>query len=72
MMVNAFQTVVVVVAVAGIALSFTRHLWPFDAIRDLGRIGSFFEHAEDRTLEEHPDGNSNDPPIPRRRLRGRL
>ncbi len=71
-MTHAFPLVVVGVTVGGILLSFTRFFRPFLAAREVGRIGSFFEHAEDRPIEQHPDGNRNDPPIPQRPLRAHL
>ena len=66
-----FEMVVVGVTVGGVMLSFTRYFRPLLAARETGRVGQFFEHAEDRTEEQYPDGNVNDPPIPLRRLRPR-
>ncbi len=68
---NLFEAVVIGVAVIGLALSFTRFLWPFHAADQIGHTGSsWFDHAEDRSLEAQADSSRNDPPIPRRRLRG--
>ena len=70
-MASVFQTVVVGVTSGGILLSFTRFLHPLNAARETGRVGNFFEHSEDRPIEQQPDGNPNDPPIPVRRIRPR-
>lgn len=70
---NLFETVVVGVALVGIAASFTRLLWPFRAADQIGQVGgAWFDHEEDRGLEDCRDCNQNDPPIPRRRLRARM
>ena len=72
-MVNAFETVIIVVAVIGIAASFTRYLWPFRAADEAGHVGnSWFDHEQDRPLEACADVNENDPPIPHRLLRPRM
>ena len=68
---SAFGTVVVVVALGAIFLSLTRAFSPLRAAQQLGRSGSWFDHEEDAGLEDRPDVNRNDPPIPQRRLRGR-
>jgi hypothetical protein len=67
----AFELIVVGVTVGGILLSLTRYFRPLLVARETGRVGDFFEHTEDRMLDEHPDGNRNDPPIPLRPLRPR-
>jgi hypothetical protein len=69
-MTQTFMIVVVVVAVVGIALSFTSLLWPFHVADDLGRTGSWFHHEEEDALEDRPDGNK-DAGIPHRAIRGR-
>jgi hypothetical protein len=70
-MTETFGIVVVVVAVVGTALSFSRYLWPFDVANELGKTGAWFSHEEDLPLEQRHDGNQNDALIPRPRLRGR-
>jgi hypothetical protein len=70
-MTNVFQAVVVGVTTGGIVVSFSRAFRPMSVLRELGRVGGWFEHAEDRPLAEQPDGNQNDPPIPVRPLRPR-
>jgi hypothetical protein len=65
------ETVVIVVVVAGLLLSFTRQFSPLRAAQQLGRIGGCMTHEEDLELAERRDVNQNDPPIPHRRLRGR-
>jgi hypothetical protein len=71
-MAEVFQTVTVAVTSVGIALASSRFFRPAQALRDLGRFGgAWFDHTEDQPLEEQPDGNVNDAPIPVRPLRGR-
>jgi len=71
-MVNAFEAVTAAVALIGIGVSLTRTLWPFRAADELGHVGtSWFDHEEDRALQDRPDAGRNDPPIPHRPLRPR-
>ena len=71
-MASIFQTVTVAVSAVGIALATTRTFRPSEALRDLGRLGtSWFDHDEDHMLDERPDDNFVDEPIPHRPLRGR-
>lgn len=71
-MTNAFEIVLIAVAVVGILLSFTRYLRPGRAVADLGRVGSmWFEHIEDREVNERPSEDARETPIPRRPLRSR-
>lgn len=68
-MTNAFETIVIAVTVIGLLLSVTL-LQPFRAAREIGRVGeSWFEHPDERPLEEGPDASENDPPIPFRPIR---
>jgi hypothetical protein len=71
-MITAFEIVMFVVVSLAVAACFT----PFFSIRramaSLGRQGAFwFEHAEDRAVEERPDDDATDPALPRRPLRAR-
>jgi hypothetical protein len=71
-MVTAFEVVVFVVVSLAVAACFT----PFFSIRrtmaSLGRQGAFwFEHPEDRVLEERPDDDATDAALPPRPLRAR-
>jgi hypothetical protein len=68
---ETFLIVLVVVAVVGTALSFTSFLWPFSVADELGRVGTWFSHEDELPLDARPDGNLNDPEIPRRALRAR-
>lgn len=65
------QTLVIVVVVIALLLSFTRLLSPLRAAEEIGRVGTWFAHEDDLGLEERRDVNQNDPPIPHRPLRGR-
>lgn len=70
-MVNVFEAIVIAVAVAGIVLAVIVGS-PFRASRDLGLGRAWFDHEEDRALDQRPDCSENDPPIPFRPLRARL
>jgi hypothetical protein len=62
---------VIAVSVAGILLALTVCA-PFKVAQSLGHVGSsWFDHEEDRPLEECRDCSESDPPIPFRRLRAR-
>ena len=71
-MITAFEIVIFLVIALAAAACFT----PLFSIRrgmaSLGRQGAFwFEHKEDRMVEELPDDDATDPALPRRPLRGR-
>lgn len=65
------ETLVILVVAAAVLLSLTRRFSPLRAAQETGRVGSWFAHEDDLGLEERRDVNQNDPPIPRRPLRGR-
>lgn len=71
-MITAFEIVTFTVVAVAVAACFT----PFFSIRramaSLGRQGAFwFEHVEDRAVEELPDDDATDAALPRRPLRSR-
>jgi hypothetical protein len=70
-MAGTLETIVVLVVVIGLLLSFTRRFSPLRAADQLGRVGQWFAHEDDLELEERPDLHQNDPPIPYRPLKGR-
>lgn len=70
-MASALETIVIVVAVIGLLLSFTRLFSPLRTADEIGRLGHWIAHEEDLEPEERPDVHRNDPPIPYRPLRGR-
>ncbi|HWD65268.1 MAG TPA: hypothetical protein VG405_08840 [Solirubrobacteraceae bacterium] len=70
-MVNTLEILVIVVAVIGLLVSFTRAFSPLRAADEIGRVGNWFAHEDDLAPEERRDANENDPPIPHRPLRGR-
>lgn len=70
-MASILQTLVILVAVVGLLLSFTRLFSPLRTAQQLGRVGDWFVHEDDLELDELPDVNQIDPPIPYRPLRGR-
>ena len=65
------ETVVILVVTIGLVLSVTRRFSPLRAAQEIGRVGGWFAHEDELALEERPDVNQNDPPIPHRPLRGR-
>ncbi len=66
---SAFEVVLIVVAVVGIALAGTRYFRTRNAVDRLGR--SSFEHPEDRPVSERPSEDSRDEPLPKRPVRAR-
>ena len=69
---NAFEIVIIAVALIAAALSLTRYFWPGRVLAEMGRSGGmWFDRLEDRELAERPDDDAKDAPIPRRRLRAR-
>lgn len=71
-MTNAFEIVIVAVAVVAILLSFTRYFRTGRVLAELGRSGSmWFEHEEDREIDDRPGEDAVETPIPRRPLRTR-
>jgi hypothetical protein len=71
---NAFETVTIVVSVVAIVLAATSY---FRVSRTLDEMregdGMWMDHLDEREIEQRPaeDASASDPPIPRRRLRGR-
>jgi hypothetical protein len=65
------ETLVILVVAIALLLSCTRLFSPLRAAQEVGRVGTWFAHDDDLGLEERRDVNQNDPPIPRRPLRGR-
>jgi hypothetical protein len=66
---SAFEVVLIVVAVVGIALAGTRFFRTRNTVSRLGR--SSFEHPEDRPVSERPNEDTRDQPLPKRSLRAR-
>lgn len=66
---SAFEVVLIVVAVVGIALAGTRYFRTRNAVGGLGR--SSFERSEDRPVSERPSEDDRDEPLPKRPLRAR-
>jgi hypothetical protein len=71
-MITAFEIVVFAVAGLAMAACFTPFFSIRRAVASLGRQGAFwFEHEEDREVEERPTEDGRDAPLPRRPLRAR-
>ncbi len=69
---NAFETIILIVAVAAVALALGARFGPARSLQDIGRSGSFwFDHQDDVPLDQRPSEDDRDAPIPRRPLRGR-
>lgn len=70
--ITAFEIVIFVVTALALAACFTPLFSIRRAMAALGRQGEFwFEHPEDRPLEEAPDDDAIDAALPRRPLRAR-
>ena len=71
-MIATFEIVMFVVTALAIAACFTPFFSIRRAVASLGRQGAFwFEHEEDREVEERPNEDLCDAPLPRRELRAR-
>ena len=71
-MITAFEIVMFVVAALAVAACFTPFFNVRRAVSDLGRQGGFwFEHEEDREVDERPSEDVRDAPLPHRPLRAR-
>lgn len=71
-MVTVFEIVMFVVAALAVLACFTPFFSIRRAVGSLGRQGMFwFEHDEDREVEDRPTEDERDAPLPRRPLRGR-
>jgi hypothetical protein len=69
---NAWELVTIVVSVVAVLIAATTYFRLSNVLQDLGRHGrDWFEHPEDRELEDRPSDDERDEPIPKRRLRGR-
>ena len=70
--VNALETVTIVVTTGAAALGVVDYLRNGGALRRLGREGTmWFDHLSDQPLDERPSEDALDAPIPRRPLVGR-
>ncbi len=70
---TTYETVTVLVVAGTLIVGLIDYLRAGGPIAQLGRQGAFwFEHSEDRPLDQHPSEDRADAPIPRRPLRGRL
>jgi hypothetical protein len=68
----AYETVTLLVVAGTVAVGLVDYLRSGGPLRQLGRQGGFwFEHAEDRAIDQRPSEDVVDAPIPRRPLRGR-
>jgi hypothetical protein len=71
-MITTFEIVMFVVTALAIAACFTRFFSVRRAVASLGRQGAFwFEHEEDRAVEDRPTEDGRDAPLPRRPVRAR-
>lgn len=71
-MISSFEIVLFVVIGLAVGACFTPLFSIRRAMADLGRQGAFwFEHREDRSVEELPDDDATDAALPYRPLRAR-
>jgi hypothetical protein len=71
-MITAFEIVMFVVVALAVVACFTPMFNIRRAIAMMGRQGAlWFEHPEDRTVEELPDDDATDAALPPRPLRAR-
>lgn len=71
-MASTFEIVIFVVTGVAVAACFTPLFSIRRAMQTLGRQGGYwFEHREDRPVEELPDDDAADAALPRRPLRAR-
>lgn len=71
-MITAFEIVMFTVIALAVAACFTPFFSVRRAMDSVGRQGAFwFEHQEDRAVEELPDDDAIDAALPRRPLRSR-
>lgn len=69
---TAFEIVIFVVVALAVAACFTPMFSIRRAMATMGRQGAlWFEHPEDRMVEELPDDDATDAALPRRPLRAR-
>jgi hypothetical protein len=69
---TTFAIITFIVCGAGIALSLTPYFRVMTVLQELGRQGlTWFEHPQDRPVEQRPSEDAVDAPIPRRPLRAR-
>ena len=68
---SAFEVVLIVVAVLGIAAACTRYFRSRNVISQLGDSPRSFAHPEDRPVSEQPSEDTRDEPLPKRPVRGR-
>jgi hypothetical protein len=71
-MITTFEIVMFAVAALAVAACFTPFFDIRRAVASLGRQGAFwFEHDEDRGVDERPSEDARDAPLPHRELRAR-
>ena len=72
MMMTVFEIVMFVVTALAVLACFTPFFNIRQAVASLGRQGMFwFEHDEDRGVEERPTEDERDAPLPQRPIRSR-
>ena len=70
---NAMEAVTLIATFGGLLVTLTPPFRLGRGLSDLGRQGTaWFEHDEDRALEERPSEDALDAPLPHRPLRTRF
>jgi hypothetical protein len=68
---SAFEVVLIVVAVVGIAAACTGYFRSRNVLRRLGESPRSFAHPDDRPVSDRPSEDTRDEPLPKRPVRGR-
>lgn len=68
---NAFEVVLIVVAVISLAVAGTSYFRLRNVLGQLGKDPVGFAHPDDNPVAERPSEDARDEPLPRRPLRGR-
>lgn len=70
---DGFETVTILVTLGALAVGVLDFLRSGGPLAGLGRQGTlWFEHSDDRAIDQRPSEDALDAPLPRRPLRGRI
>ncbi len=68
---NAFEIVTIVVSVVAILLAGSSYFQVKRVLGELGKQGPWFDRSSEIEIADRPVEDDQDPPIPKRPLRGR-
>jgi|GEM_PF-4216958 len=70
---HGYETITILVTVGAALVGLVDYLRSGGPLAELSRRGGlWFEHVEDRPIDQRPSEDAPDPPLPRRPLRGRV